>query len=38
MPLLSGELSGTVNGLLTLLTNVEGKLCRKDGDDALDRV
>jgi hypothetical protein len=38
MPLLTGESSGVVQGLLTLLTNLEGKLCRKDGDDALDRV
>jgi hypothetical protein len=38
MPMLSGELSGIVNGLATLLTNLEGKLCRKDGDDALERV
>jgi hypothetical protein len=38
MPMLSGESSGIVNGLATLLTNLEGKLCRKDGDDALDRV
>jgi hypothetical protein len=38
MPLLSGESAGTVNGLLTLLTNLEGKLCRKDDHDALDRV
>jgi hypothetical protein len=38
IPLLSGESAGTVNGLLTLLTNLEGKLCRKDGPDALDRV
>jgi hypothetical protein len=38
MPMLSGESSGIVNGLATLLTNLEGKLCRKDGDDALERV
>jgi hypothetical protein len=38
MPLLSGESAGMVNGLLTLLTNIEGKLCREDGPDALDRV
>jgi hypothetical protein len=38
MPLLSGASAGMVNGLLTLLANIEGKLCRKDGDDALDRV
>jgi hypothetical protein len=38
MPLLSGESAGTVNGLLTLLTNLEGKLCRKNGPDALDFV
>jgi len=38
MPLLTGPNSGLVNGLLTLLTNIEGKLCREDGDDALDRV
>ena len=38
MPLLAGESAGMVNGLLTLLTNVEGKLCREDGHDALDRV
>jgi hypothetical protein len=38
MPLLAGASAGTVNGLLTLLTNLEGKLCREDGADALDRV
>jgi hypothetical protein len=38
MPLLAGASAGTVNGLLTLLTNLEGKLCREDGSDALDRV
>jgi hypothetical protein len=38
MPLLAGESAGKVNGLLTLLTNIEGKLCREDGTDALDRV
>jgi hypothetical protein len=38
MPLLSGASAGMVNGLLTLLTNIEGKLCREDGSDALDRV
>jgi hypothetical protein len=38
MPLLAGASAGMVNGLLTLLTNVEGKLCREDGPDALDRV
>jgi hypothetical protein len=38
MPLLTGPNSGIVNGLLTLLTNLEGKLRSKDGDDALDRV
>jgi hypothetical protein len=38
MPLLSGASAGVVNGLMTLLTNIESKLCRKDGDDALDRV
>ena len=38
MPLLSGTNAATVNGLITLLTNVEGKLCRLDGNDALDRV
>jgi hypothetical protein len=38
MPLLAGESAGMVNGLLTLLTNIEGKLCREDGTDALDRV
>jgi hypothetical protein len=38
MPLLAGPNAGLVNGLLTLLTNVEGKLCRVDGPDALDRV
>jgi hypothetical protein len=38
MPLLSGESAGLVNGLIGLLTNLEGKLCREDGNDALDRV
>jgi hypothetical protein len=38
MPLLAGDSAGMVNGLLTLLTNIEGKLCREDGHDALDRV
>ena len=38
MPLLTGPNQGIVNGLLTLLTNLEGKLCGKDGEDALDRV
>jgi hypothetical protein len=38
MPLLAGESAGLVNGLLTLLTNIEGKICREDGHDALDRV
>jgi hypothetical protein len=38
MPLLTGPNQGIVNGLLTLLTNLEGKLRGKDGDDALDRV
>jgi hypothetical protein len=38
LPLLSGASAGMVNGLLTLLTNIEGKLCREDGADALDRV
>lgn len=38
IPLLSGESANMVNGLLTLLTNLEGKLCRVDGRDALDRV
>jgi hypothetical protein len=38
MPLLAAEQAGMVNGLLTLLTNLEGKLTREDGTDALDRV
>jgi hypothetical protein len=38
MPLLATEQAGMVNGLLTLLTNLEGKLTREDGTDALDRV
>jgi len=38
MPLLVTEHAGTVNGLLTLLTNLEGKLTREDMPDALDRV
>ena len=38
MPLLSGQNAATVNGLITLLTNLEGKLCREDGNDALDRL
>jgi hypothetical protein len=38
MPLLATDQAGMVNGLLTLLTNLEGKLCREDGTDALDRV
>lgn len=38
MPLLAGPNAGLVNGLLTLLTNLEGKLTREDMPDALDRV
>ena len=38
MPLLATEQAGLVNGLLTLLTNLEGKLTREDMPDALDRV
>ena len=38
MPLLAGEQADMTNGLINLLTNLEGKLCRVDGDDALDRV
>jgi hypothetical protein len=38
MPLLATEQAGLVNGLLTLLTNLESKLCREDMLDALDRV
>ena len=38
MPLLAGEHADMTNGLINLLTNLEGKLCRVDGDDALDRV
>ena len=38
MPLLSGPNAAQVNGLITLLTNLEGKLCRLDGSDALDRL
>jgi hypothetical protein len=38
MPLLAGEQADMTNGLISLLTNLEGKLCRVDGDDALDRV
>ena len=38
LPLLAGENAGTVNGILTLLTNIEGKLCRLDGEDALERI
>jgi hypothetical protein len=38
MPLLATEQAGIVNGLLTLLTNLEGKLTREDMPDALDRV
>ena len=38
MPLLAGESAGLVNGLIGLMINLEGKLCREDGNDALDRV
>ncbi len=38
MPLLASEQADMTNGLISLLTNLEGKLCRVDGDDALDRV
>ena len=38
LPLLSGEHADTVNGIINLLTNLEGKLCRLDQTDALDRV
>ena len=38
MPLLATEQAGLVNGLLTLLTNLEGKLTREDMPDALNRV
>lgn len=38
LPLLSGENAGMANGILTLLTNIEGKLCRLDGEDALERI
>lgn len=38
MPLLSGPNAGIANGLLTLLTNLEGKLKDEDRKDALDRV
>jgi hypothetical protein len=38
MPLLATDQAGIVNGLLTLLTNLESKLTREDMPDALDRV
>jgi hypothetical protein len=38
MPLLTGPNAGIVNGLLILLTNIEGKLTREDKCDALNRV
>lgn len=38
MPLLSGPNAAMVNGLTTLLSNLEFKLCLEDGKDALDRV
>jgi hypothetical protein len=34
----SEEAKPTLALLSTLLTNLEGKLCREDGDDALDRI
>jgi hypothetical protein len=38
LPLLETEYAGRVNGILTLLTNLEMKLVRLDGEDALERV
>jgi len=38
MPMLATDQAGLVNGLLTLLTNLEGKLTREDMSDALNRV
>lgn len=38
MQLLPGSNAATVNALLTLMTACENKLCREDGNDALDRV
>jgi hypothetical protein len=38
LPLLTTEYAGQVNGLLILMTNLEGKLTREDGADALDRI
>jgi hypothetical protein len=38
MPLLTGPNQGIVNGLSTLLTNLEVKLRAEDGKNALDRV
>lgn len=38
MPLLSGPYAGMVNGILILLTNLEMKLTKEDGPNALDNI
>lgn len=38
LPLLETEYAGRINCILTLLTNLEMKLVRLDGEDALERV